>query len=49
MMWTDDPVRDQIAYDMEQRYVCLHCSIDEGSECCEHCPETEEDYDYGFV
>lgn len=45
MYRTDDPVKDQILYDMEQRERCLRCCVDEGSEYCEHCSDMEEEYD----
>jgi hypothetical protein len=43
MMWTDDPVRDEMRYQYEQeekeRRRCLHCLLDEDSEMCEDCIE----------
>ena len=43
MMWSDDPVRDEMHYQYEQeemeRRSCLHCLLDEDSEMCEDCIE----------
>lgn len=53
MMWTNDPVRDEMRYQYEQeekeRRSCLHCLLDEDSEMCDDCIELgieEEGCDY---
>ena len=47
MMWTNDPVRDEMRYQYEQEESrnCLHCILDNDSQMCEDCIELgiEED------
>ena len=47
MMWSSDPVRDQLRFDAEQeemeRRSCLHCLLDEDSEMCEDCIEMTDE------